>query len=150
MSTVNAFLAIKSLTKWKSISTCRVLAWNIGFEDKKIALALSHQMWDGFTSLAPNSPRSLTNHVISTQTFATALNLDSVDGRAIVFCLLDFQASKLLPRKNKKSTVDRRSLGHLTQSASLNPIGVSREHFVIRKPRWRVPCKYCNKCLRAW
>ena len=52
--------------------------------------------------LKPNLPRSLTNHIISTQAFAIALNSDSVNEQATVFCLLDFQASKLLLRKIKK------------------------------------------------
>ena len=90
-----------SLTKWKSISTCLVLAWKTRLEERYIAPMLSHQRVGEVECEKPSSRSRDWSHLISATALARALYLALVLDRATVAYFLQLQEIKLRPRKTQ-------------------------------------------------
>ena len=94
-----SFFATKSRTKWKSISTCFVLAWKTGFEDKYVAPILSHQRVGAWENLRPISEHKDCSQDNSAIVFARALYSASVLEQATVCCVQQFHEIRFWPKK---------------------------------------------------
>lgn len=95
-----SFLATIFLTKWKSISTCFVWAWKIGFAYKYVAPVWSHHKIGGCHILMPSSCNKDLSHWISATILASALYFAYVPDWATFSCfLLNFYEIRFCPKK---------------------------------------------------
>ena len=98
-----------SLTKYKSNSTCFVLACNIRLASNIIVLRLSHQITGGVGKVTLISERRDCSQVISTTKLARLLYSASVLDLDTVCCFFDCQVTKFEPKYTQHHEVDLRS-----------------------------------------
>lgn len=110
-----------SLTKYRSSSTCLVLACWIGVAERRIVLRLSPQATEGFGKMKFNSVSKEEIQVISATKWAGLLNSAFILDLDIVCCFLDCQEIKFWPKYTQKPEVDLRSSRSDAQSASQKP-----------------------------
>ena len=88
-----------SLTKYRSNSTCFVLACNIGFVASCTALKLSHQIIGILVVVTLNSSSKEVNQVNSPTMIARLLYSASVDEREILYYFLEDHDTKFSTKK---------------------------------------------------
>jgi hypothetical protein len=108
---------IISRIKWKSISTCFMRAWIMGFDERYVAPIFSHHNIGGTLIGIPSSDgRDYQESYVAV--FDNALYSALVLNRATVACFLQLQEIRLFPTKTQYPPGDRRSSLHPTQSVS--------------------------------
>lgn len=111
---------IWSRTVWQSISTCFVCSWNTGLLAICVADLLSQNSLAEVHTMTFKSLRSWWSHKSSHVTRAMLRYYASVLFLLTVFCFLDFQLIREVPRYTQKPDIERLESRHVTQSASAN------------------------------
>lgn len=96
--TWSSLRATLSRTKWKSISTCFVRAWNTGLADKYVAPRLSHHKIRGCEKVIPSSNNRDCSQESSAEASARALYSDYMEESATVCCFREDHDIRFEPK----------------------------------------------------
>ena len=149
ISTSNATCATFSLPKWKSTSICFILAWNTGFAVKWMGPKLLNHKTGGRGRDTSSSLSQDCTYVASAAPFARALYSASVLDHETVGCFRALNETKLGPKKTRKLPVERMSLAHPTESASMKTLRSVELYRWMLNPVVTVPLIYLSMRMTA-